>query len=280
MTASLKEKQTIFDYSGWTEPLKSLHHQYVSAHPFPHIVLDNFLNPGIAERVAREFDQINWQAYKHFNEDKEGGDTRTVPPLTERVLNELNSPEFLQFLTGLTGIENLIADEKFGSGGVHQSTRGGFLNIHADFTVHPYHRNWHRRINVLIYLNKGWQEDWGGKLELWSTDMKRCEQKVVPIINRCVVFNTATDSYHGHPEPMTCPPGVKRRSIAMYYYTLDENSPAISTEYKARPGDNRLKSSMIFMDKMALRIFHQLKSILKLNDSVVTGWMTRSKPKK
>ena len=84
-------------------------------------------------------------------------------------------------------------------GGLHQSVHGGFLNIHADFTVHPLHANWRRRVNLLLYFNEDWDPEYGGQLELWSTDIKTRVQVVAPVQNRCVIFTTDPDSFHGHP---------------------------------------------------------------------------------
>src|SRR4029079_17456422 len=116
-----------------------------------------------------------------------------LPDAIKGTINELNSPAFLQFLSSLTGIKDLQKDDFLEGGGIHQSTRGGYLNIHADFTVHPHHRNWQRRVNVLVYLNKNLHVDWRGKLELWDKKMKACEVKVLPVFNRCVIFNTDAD---------------------------------------------------------------------------------------
>jgi hypothetical protein len=33
------------------------------------------------------------------------------------------------------------------------------------------------------------------------------------------LFETNDISYHGHPDPLQCPEGVFRKSIALYYYT-------------------------------------------------------------
>ena len=98
--------------------------------------------------------------------------------MLNNTIKALNSKAFLQRLEEITGIENLISDPELGSGGVHRSTRGGYLNIHADFTVHPYKKNWHRRVNVLVYLNEFWDEKWGGQLELWDKNMESCIQKI------------------------------------------------------------------------------------------------------
>jgi hypothetical protein len=192
-----------------------------------------------------------------------------LPEAIKGTINELNSPGFLEFLEGLTGIQQLMKDEFLEGGGVHQSKRGGFLNIHADFTVHPHHSNWQRRVNVLVYLNKDWQEDWGGQLELWDTQMKACEIKVLPLFNRCVIFNTDADSYHGHPVPMTCPEDQFRRSIALYYYT-EENKPfRRATHYMARPEDGR-KKFMVKLDNTLVALYTELKGRLGANDKVMS----------
>jgi hypothetical protein len=33
------------------------------------------------------------------------------------------------------------------------------------------------------------------------------------------MFSTTDYSYHGHPDPLSCPPDRSRRSLALYYYT-------------------------------------------------------------
>ena len=173
----------VFDYSKWTAQLPELSKKYQSANPYPHIVLENFLDPEVLKDCIAEFNRLNetdgWINYKHYNEDKRGlNKIDLLPETIKSTINELNSPAFLEWLSAITGIRDLQKDEGLEGGGIHQSTRGGFLNIHADFTVHPHHRNWQRRVNVLVYLNEDWKEDWGGKLELWDRKMKACEASV------------------------------------------------------------------------------------------------------
>jgi len=248
--------------------------QYQEANPYPHIVLENFLNPAVLDECIEEFNTLNkadgWINYVHFNEKKRGlNKLDQLPPTIRRTINELNSPEFLEFLSELTGIPNLQKDDFLEGGGIHQSGRGGFLNIHADFTVHPHHRNWQRRVNVLVYLNKGWEDEWGGQLELWDRNMTACEKKVSPVFNRCVIFNTDADSYHGHPEPMTCPEGQFRRSIALYYYSIEKNPFRRATYYKARPGQgNKL---MVKLDNAMVALYTEIKGWLGSNDKVVSN---------
>jgi Rps23 Pro-64 3,4-dihydroxylase Tpa1-like proline 4-hydroxylase len=224
-----------------------------------------------------EFNKLNetdgWINYKHYNENKRGLNKLDLLPETiKSTINELNSPEFLAFLSKLTGIKDLKKDDGLEGGGIHQSTRGGYLNIHADFTVHPHHRNWQRRVNVLVYLNKEWEEAWGGKLELWDRQMKACEAAVLPVFNRCVIFNTDADSYHGHPEPMTCPEGVFRRSIALYYYTEEANPFRRATYYQARPGEGS-KKFLVRLDNAMVSLYTAIKGKLGANDKVVSNML-------
>ena len=251
--------------------LLNFSNNYLAAKPFPHVIIDNFLEYECITNTLKGFKNVNWASYNHFNEKKSGNKTTNFDPLLKKTIEALNSEEFLEYLEKITGIQSLIPDHELGSGGVHRSTKGGYLNIHADFTVHPYNKNWHRRVNLLLYLNDVWEESWGGQLEFWDKKMKNCVKKITPLLNRCVIFNTDYDSFHGHPEPMTCPENVYRKSIALYYYTnTKSNVKKVATNYKARPTDNVFKKILIFFDKTLISVFHFLKSKFKLSDRVIT----------
>ncbi len=271
----MKTQAQIFDYASWNSRLPELSSRYQGARPYPHIVLENFLDPEVLNDCIDEFNTLNetdgWINYKHYNEKKRGLNKLDLLPETIKgTINELNSPEFLEFLSTLTGINDLQKDDQLEGGGIHQSGKGGFLNIHADFTVHPHHRNWQRRVNVLVYLNKDWQEEWGGKLELWDTQMKACEIKVLPVFNRCVIFNTDADSYHGHPEPMTCPEDRFRRSIALYYYSVEDKPFRRATYYQARPGEGS-KKFLVKLDNALVALYTNIKGRLGANDKFISN---------
>lgn len=265
---------TIFPYDTWQSKLSELSQRYQKADPFPHIVLEDFLLPQTIKTAVGEFPNITsneWINYTHYNERKFGNTKRsTFPQTIGKIVDELNSPEFVSWLSKLTGIPGLFADPSLEGGGMHQSKRGGFLNIHADFTVHPHHKDWRRAVNVLVYLNDDWKEEYGGHLELWSRDMKECKNRVLPILNRSVIFNTDADSFHGHPTPTTCPENRTRKSIALYYF-VKEDGPILarSTEYRARPDDG-FKKILIFLDKMALRVYDFMKRRLGFSDQFVS----------
>ena len=226
---------------------------YRAAQPFPHIVLDDVLHPEAFASAVRDFPGIDdefWKGYLHVNETK----YCNVYPDTwaqslQAVAQEFCSPEFVAYLEKLTGIENLIPDYTMDGGGLHMTKRGGHLNIHADFSTHHTHENWARRINILLYLNEEWREEWGGKLELWDPQMTAVQGTVTPAGNRMLVFTTTDDSFHGHPDGLTCPPDVARRSLAMYYFTEEAAPVRKSTNYQARPEETRAKKAAIAADR-------------------------------
>lgn len=220
-------------------------HFYALAEPFPHTVIDNFLPEPLLEQVLQEFPQpnkINWQTFNTPTEKKIACAAELqMGEFTRFVLHQLNSSIFINFLEKLTGIEGLIPDPHFVGAGLHQIERGGFLKIHADFNRHE-KLKLDRRLNLLLYLNKNWQEGYGGHLELWRSDMSYCEKKILPIFNRCVIFSTTDYSYHGHPEPLNCPKAMTRKSLALYYYSngrpAAELSTAHSTLFRERSQEN------------------------------------------
>jgi hypothetical protein len=230
---------------------------FLAAQPFPHAVIDDFLPKWVLDKVIDEFPDpgdIPWKEFKQATSKKLAteGDA-FFGDFTRHLITQFNSATFLQFLERLTGIEGLVPDPYFFGGGLHQIEPGGFLKVHADF-------NWHeqlkldRRLNVLVYLNKDWQESYGGALELWDKGMTGAVASVLPIFNRFVVFATTDYSYHGHPEPLTCPPNRTRRSLALYYYTNgrpdSERSAAHSTLYQQRPGE-RIDRTRRTMERLA-----------------------------
>jgi Rps23 Pro-64 3,4-dihydroxylase Tpa1-like proline 4-hydroxylase len=208
----------------------TLHHdatqlrdRYTSAEPFPHIALDGLFDDAVLDGVLREFpgpDQMRWRTFDSPMEKKLGyyHETSTISDTVRAFLNDMNSFEMLLWLEALTGIEGLIPDPYFGGGGLHQIEPGGFLKIHADFNVHP-KLKLDRRLNMLVYLNRDWRDEYGGHLELWDRDKSTCREKILPLFNRTVIFSTTDTSFHGHPHPLTSPPGTSRKSVSLYYYT-------------------------------------------------------------
>ncbi len=256
MKTECTQQSTLFDYrlnrTELLEVANKYRQSYADAKPYPHVVLDEIFPDHVLDAIIREYpspSEIDWITYdsdyqfklaSHFVEQF-GSNTRFFMHL-------LMSPVFVEFLETLTGIGNLTSDPMFGGGGLHRVLRGGYLNIHADFNRHP-RTQLDRRLNVLLYLNKDWPEEYGGHLELWDREMTTAVKRILPLHNRLIIFSTDSYSYHGHPEPLQCPEGVSRRSIALYYYSngrpeqeCDSAPASHSTLYQKRPSDRtRLK---------------------------------------
>ena len=219
---------------------------YCFAEPFPHIVIDNFLPSTLIEKIISNFPKDKLDNDVMFESGYAGLHKRQVMPIDcngfiREVFGFFNSAAIIQFLESLTTIPALIPDPHFVGGGFHETAKGGKLGMHADFRINDrLHLN--RRINAIIYLNKDWKDEYGGHLELWDKKMQGKVHSIAPIFNRCVIFNTDSDSFHGHPDPLTTPEGITRKSIALYYYTASkriyEDSVAHSTMYKARASDD------------------------------------------
>ena len=219
----------------------SAHAEYLNADPFPHVVFDNFFDDSLIDEVLAEFPKpgsIRWQEFDNAHEVKLASAAEgSFGPATRLLMYHLNSITFLEFLSEVTGIPNLIPDPGFEGGGLHQIVRGGKLGVHADFNKHR-EFGLDRRLNLLLYLNKDWQEAYGGHLQLWDREMQSCRAKVLPIFNRVMVFGTTDYTYHGHPDPLQCPEGMTRKSLALYYFSngrpAEETSGEHSTLFRAR----------------------------------------------
>lgn len=212
--------------------------RYQNASPFPHIVLDNFVDADILREVNRQFPAAEkGRFHDDFSQLKtDYAHEKIRSAYIHDLFRALNSAAFLNFLEKMTGIKGLVSDPRFVGGGLHETRRGGHLSIHADFNIHPLMRL-QRRVNLILFLNETWEDGWGGKLELWDKRMTHCEVATAPILGRAVIFNTDSDSYHGHPDPLTVPETQTRRSIALYYYTVPAGFRIPhTTKWRKRPG--------------------------------------------
>jgi len=232
--------------------------RYTSAQPFPHIVLDNFLDDEIAARCVAEFPS-HASAHAAYDRAQERGKFEFNPELLSAPLRSLfysfNSLPFILFLENMTGIKGLIPDPYFAGAGFHEVVEGGHLDVHADFNYHVA-LNLERRLNVLIYLNRDWHEDYGGCFEIWEPSMRSCVIRVLPLFNRCVIFSTSPTSYHGNPDPVHHPLKAPRRSIALYYYTATWNDirRARNTHFQARPNSSDVYDLRVRVDEIARNV--------------------------
>ena len=216
--------------------LGRMHQIFNEQKPFPHIVIDNFLDEGIADEclhlIESNDSSLEWLRDEHWAQKSKKWiqDCRYMPRDVAKIIWWMHSASMLSFVEGITGIQGLISDSGNEGGGIHCTSSGGKLNVHTDFNKHEV-LGLKRRVNVLLFLNKDWDASWEGNLELWKTDRSQCGASIEPIFNRLVIFNSFKYAYHGVPK-ILCPEDKKRLSIAMYYYTFEDQENLSEEEVK------------------------------------------------
>lgn len=198
---------------------------YGRSGPFDHCIVDNFFKPDVARGLEAEvpdFDSEMWHQYNNPIEIKKVSNIwNHFPPLTYGAFNALNSAEFLSLLsTEVLAGRPLHADSGLNGGGWHIHKRGGKLNTHLDYSLHP-KLGLQRKLNIIIYLNSSWRDEWGGSLGFWGNGNAEkpgpLVKSVSPRFNRAVIFDTTQNSWHGLPDPLTCPDHECRKSLAAYF---------------------------------------------------------------
>jgi hypothetical protein len=234
----------------------ALRETFQNAKPVPWFKIDNFFKADVAEQCYSAFptyDQVQKVGQTFTNVNEKGKfqvtDSNLFPAPLKAVSEFLNGREFLELIEYVTGMPDLEGDPQFVGGGLHSTGARGHLDVHLDFNYMK-ERQLHRRLNILVYMNKDWKPEWGGEFELWDPEVKTLVQKFSPVFNRCVMFNTNEISYHGV-NAVKCPDGQSRKSFAAYYYTKEApagwDGTIHSTIFRARP-DEKLKSVLMPME--------------------------------
>ena len=211
-------------YINWIE----VSQKFNSALPFNHVVIDDFFLPHVAEQLASEFPDYDDPTLGFYNNAIENKKVFNkwdkFPKMTYQAFTMLGRFNFLFNMRGLIGNPNtteLWLDHGLNGGGWHMHGKGGNLNVHLDYNIHP-KLGEQRKLNIIIYMTPDWKTEWGGGLELWSHDEttgrpKNLVKTVENKFNRAVIFDTTQNSWHGLPKHLNCPDGILRKSLAAYY---------------------------------------------------------------
>ena len=248
--------------------------EFSSNTPFPHFVIENFLNEDSANKVLNNFKITKkWTNLSLVNNYKKFllNDRGFMDVNCNEIIEELGSKEFIENLSRCTGFKNIFLDKSLVGGGLQQSLNGGYLNIHTDFTSHITKKNWRRVLNLIIYFNKDWQEGYNGSLEFWDNKVKKKIKSYSPIFNRCVIFKTDEKSFHGFPETLNLPLEISRKSFAVYYF-IEENKPIklYPSTFTSRPGDKIYYKFLMGIDSFLNKIFSFLKRYKIVNDKLAS----------
>ena len=221
--------------------------------PFNHCVIDNFFELKLAKKLENDFPDFNsniWHEYNNPIEVKKScNDWNLFPKDTYKVMSYLNSDEFVSILQKQVFKKNkLYTDIGLNGGGWHIHKKGGKLNTHLDYSIHP-KLHLQRKLNLIVYLNSKWKEKWGGSLGFYDNKSSKNPGKLVksilPIFNRAILFDTTQNSWHGLPEALKYPKNQYRKSIATYYlckkvFNVDKREKALFSPTENEKSDKRI----------------------------------------
>ncbi len=215
--------------------------EFKEAKPYPHIIIDNFFEEKFAEKLSNSFPDYESTFLDNYSnaieEKKLVNHWNKFTPPCYKALHYLCSESFVKKINKfIPESKNLSADYGLHGGGIHMHKKGGKLNIHLDYSIHP-KLNLQRKLNILIYLTRNWQKNWGGELGLYNNESSEKPgnliKKIIPLFNRAIIFDVTANSWHGLPYEINCPEGITRNSLAVYY--LQElDSKADPNRFKAR----------------------------------------------
>jgi hypothetical protein len=243
-----------------------------AARPFPFVAIDGFLPEEEARSIAASYPRFDHAlgqgtSFDFVNERRkvQVTDSKKFPDPVRQLHEATSSPEFLSDLEHITGIKGLLADPELSGGGMHLTAGGGRLDVHVDFNFEE-RRQYHRRLNLLIYLNPQWNSEWGGELELWDREVTACQHRFEPRLGRCVIFETSDISYHGV-QPVRCPGEQARLSYAAYYYTREApegwDGAKHSTIFRARPEEKLRRYVLMPLERFRRETIPAMKREVK-----------------
>ncbi len=263
--------ESLLFYGDWATDsavTASLHRQFAAANPYPHVVIPNFFREDVARRIVDVFPKAEdplWFRYDNPIERKLAQNfLDRLDDFLRDVFYALSTPDTVALIEKITGVTQLEADPFLHGGGIHGHANGGKLDMHLDYSIHPLSGK-ERRFNLIIYLNEHWLPEYGGNLQLWDKDLLRCESQVPALFNSAVLFRTSDISFHGVPDPIKCPPGEMRKSLAVYY--VSEPREGATHRYKAqffaRPSDPKSD----FLDRL-----RDIRPRRRIEKSDLEGW--------
>lgn len=257
--------------------IEELRNAYRNAAPFPHLVIDELFSPHILDPLL---DEIAGMADKKWllveTESRER--IRRMRSGVElgaagaQLVGLIHSASFLYLLSEITGIWQLLPDPYLQGAGYASMKPGDFFNIHSDRNV-AYDTGLTRRLAMIVFLNKSWDPNFKGQLELWNSDATRCEVAIDPLYNRTAIFEVAYPNHHGVPAPIACPADRSRQSFIVYFHTV-----GIDGKLDITPHSSIFAPNFYRANRMPLRLARELTPpvLFKAAKKLVTLWKTKS----
>lgn len=255
-----------------------LRQSFLSATPFKHVIIDNFFTEDALDLLLEEFPahgSTDGLVGDFGGKSKKAGRSDVLEFGPSYVLWDklIQSDAYLNLLSDISDIDDLLYDPLYNGAGVHENFEGMRGNIHIDFNYHP-RTGYHRRLNAICYISPQWKEEYGGGLKLYEFGHRPQdgERKIVDCLpNRCVLFETTENSWHGV-QSITLPEDKKsltRKSITSYYYTQNRpvnlTFPRHSTIYY--PGE--ISQSVAAQEILSQQDYNEIKSYQNRVNSLI-----------
>lgn len=230
-------------FGDWINATESLNKSFINGEPYEHVVINNFFNKDFLIGLINNFPSIDdsnnkWYIYNNPIEKKYALNNFNNLPIYNELFKYLQTDDFISIISNVTSIKNLENDPHLHGAGLHYHPRGGKLDMHLDYSIHPITGK-ERRVNLIIYLNNEWKEEYNGDLQLWDTNFIEPIKKYYPYYNRAILFRTSDISYHGLPNPIKCPESTGRKSLAIYYVSEPRENPIMRLKAEYRPLPNQ-----------------------------------------
>ena len=256
----------ILDYFGeWINNVNELKYNFINDKPFEHIIIPNFLNESYAESIFNKIptNYDNWHIYNNPIEVKYAyDDINNLDPTIKNIFYLLSTQVMINKICELTNISTLEYDEFLHGAGLHIHPKYGRLNMHLDYEKHPITGKY-RRINIILYMSKDWDQSWNGQTELWDKNMNECIVKSPVIFNSAIIFKTNEISWHGLPEIIKCPENIYRKSIA-YYYVSKFNDNLLETSEKIGNNGSGFRTKACFIKRPQDEYDERMEQLYKI----------------
>jgi hypothetical protein len=199
----------------------ALRDEFKNARPFEHLIIDGLFDERLLDLIVAEFDSVGEEGWQTFRDENQmygrlvsGAE---IGPASQLYYDTIHSRRFVEFLSAVTGLANVIPDPTLQRGGLQECRTGAWFGIHVDFNKHR-STMLDLELGLITYLNRGWQGSFGGTLELWDAETQSCVMEIVPEFGRTVLLRHGEKSYHGLSKPVNAPDGRSRRAISAYFY--------------------------------------------------------------
>lgn len=181
------------------------------------MILDDALPRQLIQAANAAWPAADWPGWIDYHDH--GGGKRTsdlttaIPVQCSQLLARMALMPVGDWMRA--GLPPMVADMGLHGSGLHQMSAGSCLHRHLDGDTHQ-RLGLARVLSAVLWVHPTWEDGWGGELVLESG------VRVLPRPGRLVLFD-CRHAWHSV-APVNCPAEVQRRSLAMFWWSLDAGS--------------------------------------------------------